>query len=141
MNGKIPNTKSVDAKAGCGTRTRPYSQKTWFPPEGDTIPTETLVVQYGYIPMKAQIERMIQAGRELDVYRKEYYDFEDDREIPEGFEDPTRSPNYDPVDGFADMRILARKIKAKEAAASKAGGAPPKATTPVVSDEKPVVKS
>jgi hypothetical protein len=95
-------------------RRTPISQASYVPAQGDTIPTETLVVQYGYVPLKAQIERMIQAGKELDAFRKEYYDFGDEREIPSEYEDPTRAPGFDMSEAYAYMRVLAKRIKERE---------------------------
>jgi len=111
-DGQKGNAKVLPGTAK--TRTRPRSQASWIPQEGDRIPSETPVVQYGYVPVKDQIERMIRAGKELDAYRKEYYDFGDDREIPSNFDDPTKAPGFDPVDAYQYMRVLARKVKARE---------------------------
>lgn len=113
-DGQKTNAKVLPGTSKERQRTRPRSQSSWVPVEGDKIPSETLTVQYGYVPLKDQIERMIRAGKELDAFRKEYYDFGDEREIPAGFDDPTRKPGFDPVDAYQYMRQLARKVKARE---------------------------
>ena len=45
----------------------------------------------GYIPADVQIMRMIDAGRRLDNFRRENFDFGSEEEVEDDFIDPTRS--------------------------------------------------
>ena len=54
--------------------------------------------QAGYISPQRQIENMILAGRRLDQFRKDQFDFESEDEIDEELSDPTRSGNFDMAD-------------------------------------------
>ena len=45
----------------------------------------------GYIPADVRIMRMIDAGRRLDNFRRENFDFGSEEEVEDDFIDPTRS--------------------------------------------------
>jgi len=80
--------------------------------DGEEMSDEDLVETSGYIPAKIQIENLIMAGRRLDVYREEMYDYPDglsDDDNP--ILDPTRKGNYDLVDAQNDMENLKKRIK------------------------------
>ena len=74
---------------------------------------ESKVEKTGYVPAKTQIENMIMAGRRLNAYRAEQYDFtgEENDEEEDNFEDPTRSPNFDIADASSIQKVLERKFK------------------------------
>lgn len=64
----------------------------------------------GYIPADVQILRLIEAGKRLDAYRKEAYDFNPDEEVPDDFIDPTRSGSFDLADASIARRAMRRRM-------------------------------
>ena len=60
----------------------------------------------GYIPADVQIMRMIDAGRRLDNFRRENFDFGSEEEVEDDFIDPTRSPGFD----MSDASQLAKSV-------------------------------
>ena len=60
----------------------------------------------GYIRAEDQITAFIDAGRRLDEYRREMYDFGDGEEVPDDFIDPTRSGSFD----LADATMLGESV-------------------------------
>jgi len=85
----------------------------------------------GYIPPKKQIENLIEAGRRLQEYRKEMYDFPEGEDVDESYEDPTRGPGYDLADFSRDKQGLVEKVRAQDRA-SKTKGSNDTAVTPKV---------
>lgn len=81
---------------------------------------ETITEVQGYIPAKKQIENLLTAGARLSAYRRELYDFGPGDEVPEGFEDPTRSPNFDMADASALGEAVERRLRAQAKAAKEA---------------------
>jgi hypothetical protein len=82
--------------------------RTWY--RGDfTCPEvndgKTKVEKAGYIPAEEQIRSLMRAGARLQDYRRHAYEFPDGQEVPDGYFDPTREPNFDRVD--ADKLIVA----------------------------------
>lgn len=77
-----------------------------------------LVERGSFIPAKNQIENLMLAGKNLEVYRREYYDFGPDEE-DDGRMDPTRRTNYDLADAHADKVALEARLLAQQAAAKK----------------------
>lgn len=67
----------------------------------------------GYIPAQKQIENMIAAGRRLQDYRREQFDFNPGEEIDEDFYDPTRNKNFDMADGFQMQENIINSMRAK----------------------------
>lgn len=59
---------------------------------------ELLVEVAGYVPAKKQIENLLFAGKRLDEFRRNEYEFQEGEEIPPGYIDRTRTPNFDVVD-------------------------------------------
>lgn len=71
----------------------------------DPLEKGTQTEQYGFIPLRTQVERMKIAGRTLADFKKGMtYDYESDQEVPEDVNDPTRNPGFD----VADASMLAR---------------------------------
>jgi hypothetical protein len=90
---------------------------------------ELKVEKAGYIPIKKQIQSLIDAGRRLDDARRESYDFGDDDEIDYEYSDPTRDSNFDLSDAHnlatqTEMNLqaaedqLAEEIASQEAEAA-----------------------
>lgn len=73
---------------------------------------EIIVEKAGYVTAKQRIEDMINAGRRLVDHRKANYDFKENEEIDENFDDPTRSPGFDPADASSIMQEIDAKMKA-----------------------------
>lgn len=59
---------------------------------------EILVEMAGYVPAKARIESIIDAGKRLLDFRMDQFDSYQPHFNEEEFFDPTRSPNFDLVD-------------------------------------------
>jgi len=89
----------------------------------------------GYIPPKTQIENLIMAGKRLQDWRKEMYDFPDSKDIDESFEDPTRGPGYDLADASRDAQAVASRLNA-QARAVKTKESNDTAVTPKVDPEQ-----
>lgn len=70
-----------------------YNRK---PEPGEKNSGEKLVESAGYIPADRKIMDMINAGERLQAYRSGY-EFNED-EVPDGYYDPTREPNFDMAD-------------------------------------------
>ena len=83
----------------CTKYRRPKLEEEIFDPVSRT---ETA----GYIRAEDQITAFIDAGRRLDEYRREMYDFGDGEEVPDDFIDPTRSGSFD----LADASILGSSV-------------------------------
>lgn len=64
----------------------------------------------GYLPAHVQIENLIDAGRRLDAYRKEAYEFPDGV-VPPDYVDPTRSPGFDMADGTRIGREVEARLR------------------------------
>lgn len=85
-----------------------HFNRTPTPPEKNS--GEKLVEVAGYITAQQRIELILSAGRRLNEYRKEQFDFHEGK-IDEDFFDPTRTKNYDIADGFQDGLTLKSRIK------------------------------
>jgi hypothetical protein len=90
---------------------KPY-EKTDF--KGEINNGEVLVETAGYLSVEQQIENLILAGRRLEDWRADHFDYYDS--LPKGFDDtairdPTREPNFD----MADAHQMACKSMAKVA--------------------------
>ena len=88
---------------------------------GEINPGPVLVERAGYIPAKIQIENLILAGKRLQEYRAEMYDFTDLSKIDLNFHDPTRSKNFDIADAFQLKRALEARLKASQNAQEASG--------------------
>lgn len=71
------------------------------------------VERAGYIPAKARIEALMQAGARLVASRAEMYDYPNSTPDTDFRIDPTRSPNFDMVDADIMKESLKSKISAK----------------------------
>ena len=88
--------------------------------EGEMNDGSTMTEQT-YIPLKDQIEAMLLAGRQLEAYRKELYDFSPEEDVDEGFDDPTRYQGWDAADAAVERaRLLGKRDRLLKAAAVKA---------------------
>ena len=85
---------------------------------------ELLVEVAGYVPAKKQIENLLFAGKRLDEFRRHEYEFQDGEEIPPGYIDRTRTPNFDVVDaGTLTERFEKKKQEIDKLNAEKAAEA------------------
>lgn len=85
---------------------------------------ELLVEVAGYVPAKKQIENLLFAGKRLDEFRRHEYEFQEGEEIPPGYIDLTRTPNFDPVDaGTLTERFEKKKQEIDKLNAEKAAEA------------------
>lgn len=64
-----------------------------------------------YMPAHVQISRLIRAGENLAVYRKEMFDIGWENESKDIPLDPTRGSNYDLADAQEDLVNIARRGK------------------------------
>jgi len=95
----------------------------------------------GYMPVRVQVEQMILAGQALGEYRKEKYDFDNEKDVPtDVLPDPTRSPSFDLADGSMSLPPLVASLKEQHAAARAALQAKLDAIPPSSDDEKPAPK-
>lgn len=111
------DTSYVDLKTA-KTRERVYEK----------VDSKSETEQAGYISPQNQIENMILAGRRLDEYRKEQYDFNSEEEIDEELYDPTRSGNFDLADASqaqfeVRQRLNEQALKASQTAQEPQGQA------------------
>lgn len=113
----------------------------YTPPKGEKMDEHSLVETAGYVPTEKKIQQMMMAGERLLTVTADQYDYsgeydEDDFEI-----DPTRSGNFDLVDGQRILADLEAKklayeeaLKASQTAQDGSGGAekvpPAVVTTP-----------
>lgn len=56
---------------------------------------KVIVEKAGYVSANDRIQAIINAGQRLNEYRKEQFHFQADQEVPEDFNDPTVSPQFD----------------------------------------------
>lgn len=70
----------------------------------------SLVERAGYVPANRLISSMIEAGRMLNRYRSEQYDFPSDVDVDESFSDPTRTQGYDPAEGTQALLDLQQRV-------------------------------
>lgn len=71
-----------------------------------------LTEQAGYIPAHIQVGQLIAAGKRLNDYREEQYDFRDDASINFNLEDPTREGNFDLADASQLQQLAAENMQA-----------------------------
>ena len=69
----------------------------------------SITEQAGYQTGKQQVEKLLRAGYNLEMARREMYHFDYGEEIPEGFFDPTVDPGFDRIDAFENMQDLRHK--------------------------------
>lgn len=94
----------------------------------ETPDSKSETEQAGYIPPKQQIEQMILAGRRLDDFRKEQFDFDSEEEIDEELYDPTRSVNFDLADATQMQIAVKQSLTEQAVTASKTAQEPLQAT-------------
>nr|UXQ87926.1 MAG: hypothetical protein [Microvirus sp.] len=83
---------------------------------GEKAGTEKTVETTGYRSTKQQVAEYMAAGLQLQTYRSEMYDFEDEKSVDENYTDPTRSPGYDPADASTDLRNAEKRLRDSAAA-------------------------
>lgn len=83
--------------------------------KGEINSGELIVEVAGYVPAQKQITNLLNAGRRLDEFRKGQFEFDFDEEVPEGYRDFTRDPNFDVVDASELSNALSKKRKELEA--------------------------
>lgn len=86
------------------------------PPEQNT--GERLIEKAGYIPAQRRIENLILAGQRLSDFRKEQFDFHEQKDIDEDFYDPTRKKSLDLAEAFQMEQNVLNSIRAKAVEAS-----------------------
>ena len=75
------------------------------------------VEQRGYVPLKIQVEELLAAGKQLEQFRKERYDFGWDEvsvKTLETYEDPTQVIGYTAMDALDAQRDLEESILLQE---------------------------
>lgn len=81
---------------------RPDVYDNWERPPSKNEPGggQRITESAGYMPVRAQVEMMIQAGVQLGDFRKAKYDFDNEKDVPDDVQpDITRSPGFDQADG------------------------------------------
>lgn len=71
----------------------------------EAVDKERITEQAGYIPPQVQIMQFIQAGKRLNDFRKDQYDFDGSVDPDMSLEDPTREPNFDLADAAQLQQI------------------------------------
>ena len=84
----------------------------YIPPVGEKMDEHSLVETAGYVPTEKKIQQMMLAGERLLAVTADQYDYSGDYDEDDFDIDPTRSGNFDLVDG---QRILA-DLEAKKLA-------------------------
>ncbi len=90
------------------------SQGNYVAVEGDIMDEDNITEQAGYIPAKIQVERLIIAGKRLDEYKKEMYDFSPEDKVGDPEVIKVRDPNYDLADGFKDNEDVQGRLREQE---------------------------
>lgn len=85
---------------------------TYINPPGDQMDPESITEQHGFIPLKSQVKMLIDSGKFLDAFRKEYYDTMDIDDIETADvifdeDDPTLDQGYD----IAEASMVALEIE------------------------------
>lgn len=81
------------------------------PPKKLEMPSgEVLVETAGYVPARQKIMSFIEAGRRLQGFREDQFDFPEDK-IDESFIDPTRRKDFDRAQATQMQIELEEKIK------------------------------
>jgi len=90
---------------------------TNLPIEHDEVNSEEdLLDADGYIPAQTQVENLLLAGRNLEEYRREMYEYPDGVKEDDPPMDPSRRRGFDPVDAQHIMQDVRRKLdEAKKA--------------------------
>lgn len=83
-----------------------YTQRKRPPRKSEMNTGELKMETAGYIPAKDQIMNIINAGRRLENYRRENYDFEPGQKEYD-FPIPDRAPNFD----MADASRIAEEVQ------------------------------
>lgn len=97
-----------------------YTKYSRPPKKAEKGGGKVVVERAGYIPAKARIEAMINAGRRLVAARAKQYHFEDGEEIDEDFVDPTVNPAFDEFAAKDAEMYVERSLKNAQKKAVKA---------------------
>lgn len=98
---------------------------------------ELLVEVAGYVPAKKQIENLLFAGKRLDEFRRNEYEFQEGEQVPPDYIDMTRTPNFDVVDAgtlterFEKKKQEIDKLNAEKAAEALLQASEEKAEKPI----------
>lgn len=65
----------------------------------------------GYISIKQQVENILRAGERLTEYRREHYDYGNEKEDDGETIDPLRNPNFDLADASEILSEQTEKIE------------------------------
>jgi len=98
-----------------------YNQWKRPPKNPEIMDPLTITESAGYIPPKKQIENLINAGKRLQAWRKEMYDFPDSENVDDAFEDPTRGPGFDLADASREASAVNARLRSQAAAAKTKG--------------------
>lgn len=79
------------------------------PRKAEVFTTEELVETGSYRPVNDVISNMILAGKRLEA-SVQGYEFSDGEEVPEDYEDPTRTPGYDLADASRDLAAAQERL-------------------------------
>lgn len=86
------------------------------PPIGEKMDEHSLVETAGYVPTEKKIQQMMMAGERLLTVTADQYDYSGDYDEDDFDIDPTRSGNFDLVDGQRILADLEAKKQAYEEA-------------------------
>lgn len=84
-----------------------YANRPVSKPE--KISQKSKTEQYGYVSTRQQVERMMAAGVTLADFRKQLYDWDDEKDVDESLSDPTRSKSFD----LADATTSYQEVKGR----------------------------
>lgn len=110
--------KSIESLSYNGTQKSFYTPFVKASRKGEENSGELKVETAGYIPAKMQIENILDAGRRLENYRKENYDFQPGEQEYD-FPIPDRTPNFDMADASqiaseTEFRLQTQENKEKD---------------------------
>lgn len=83
---------------------------------GEDLDPTSKTEQAGYIPAQVQIERLMQAGKNLQNYRKDQYDFASDAPDDDSVHVPSRLPSFDMADASQLALDVEQRLAEQQAA-------------------------
>ena len=96
-------------------KTRQHYGQASLPPKQPEINSgEYLLEEDGYLPLEHQLLRLQAAGQRLRQFRVEAFDFANG-EVEDGYEDPTRRPNFDMADASEILADIERRYNLRMA--------------------------
>lgn len=88
-----------------------YTQYVRPEKKGETNSGELKVELKGYVPPQKQVENLMIAGKRLEDYRREAYDFGYGEKADDNYVDPTRKPDFDLADASRLADESNKKLK------------------------------